>query len=107
MLSTDPNEFGPKLRIKQGGFYVHRCPGCNAIHTVPTEAKDGPNWEFNYNPFLPSFQPALRISMTKQFGSGISEARTVCHYVITDGKIFFMKDCKHHLAGQTVDLPDY
>ena len=25
----------------------------------------------------------------------------------TDGRIQFLGDCTHHLAGQTVDLPDF
>jgi len=30
----------------------------------------------------------------------------ICHSFITDGKIQFLSDCTHHLAGQTVDLND-
>ncbi len=28
-----------------------------------------------------------------------------CHTFITDGRIQFLGDCSHKLAGQTVDLP--
>ncbi|MEO7016286.1 MAG: hypothetical protein ABI067_07055 [Leifsonia sp.] len=28
-----------------------------------------------------------------------------CHSFITDGKIKYLSDCNHHLAGQTIDLP--
>ncbi len=30
-----------------------------------------------------------------------------CHSFVTDGKIQFLSDCSHALAGQTVDLPDF
>jgi len=30
----------------------------------------------------------------------------VCHSFVTDGRIQFLGDCTHNLAGQTVDLPE-
>jgi len=30
----------------------------------------------------------------------------VCHSWVRDGKIEFLPDCSHALAGQTVDLPE-
>jgi hypothetical protein len=30
----------------------------------------------------------------------------VCHSFVTDGRIQFLTDSNHALAGQTVDLPD-
>jgi hypothetical protein len=32
---------------------------------------------------------------------------SVCHSFVTDGRIQFLGDCTHALAGQTVDLPDW
>jgi len=34
-------------------------------------------------------------------------ADVVCHSFVTDGRIQFLGDCTHTLAGQTVDLPDW
>jgi hypothetical protein len=31
----------------------------------------------------------------------------VCHSFVVDGRIQFLGDCTHHLAGQTVDLPPW
>jgi hypothetical protein len=31
---------------------------------------------------------------------------TRCHLFVRDGKIQFLPDCHHALAGQVVDLPD-
>jgi len=32
---------------------------------------------------------------------------SVCHSFVTDGRIQFLTDCTHALAGQTVDIPDF
>ncbi len=32
---------------------------------------------------------------------------TVCHSFLTDGRIQFLDDCTHAMAGQTVDLPSF
>lgn len=31
----------------------------------------------------------------------------ICHSFVTAGRIQFLNDCTHELAGQTVDLPDW
>jgi len=31
---------------------------------------------------------------------------TRCHSFVVDGRIQFLQDSEHELAGQTVDLPD-
>jgi hypothetical protein len=31
----------------------------------------------------------------------------ICHSFITDGRIQFLGDCTHRLAGQTVPIPDW
>jgi len=30
-----------------------------------------------------------------------------CHSFVRDGRIEFLPDCQHALAGQTVELPDW
>lgn len=30
-----------------------------------------------------------------------------CHSFVKEGRIYFLDDCSHKLAGQTVDLPDW
>lgn len=30
-----------------------------------------------------------------------------CHMYIREGKIQFLSDCSHALAGQTVEMPDF
>jgi hypothetical protein len=40
-------------------------------------------------------------------GEKIEPVETICHSYVTDGKIQFLNDCTHELAGQTVDLPEW
>lgn len=68
------------------------CPGCDHIH--------GPNhtWEYNGDPERPTFSPSVLVTG--------GSSGTVCHSFVRDGRIEFLGDCTHALAGQTVDLPD-
>lgn len=36
-----------------------------------------------------------------------TKVEKVCHSFVTDGRIQFLADCTHDLAGLTVDLPDF
>ena len=73
-----------------GGGWYFVCPGCNSGHRF------GPGWEFNGDRERPTFSPSLvsRIAADK-----------VCHLFLRDGRIEFLQDSHHELAGKTVDLP--
>jgi hypothetical protein len=109
----------PILRSLEGGNYSFWCPGCKCSHpvAVSTPFRNGAKWTFNGNPDLPTFSPSLHIK-TGHYVTGEraeecwlckkgSVACGVCHSFITDGRIQFLGDCTHHLAGQTVDLPPF
>lgn len=80
----------------------------------------GPRWTYNGNPDAPTFTPSV-LCQGKQTEKDASGRWTgewvrgpdgeplpfVCHSFITDGRIQFLGDCTHALAGQTVDLPDW
>lgn len=99
------------------------CPGCNEPHLVKTGAGPSPRWGYNGNPDAPTFTPSVLVKVghycAGQEGKDCwctYEARlgkpapfkcAVCHSFITDGRIQFLGDCTHALAGQTVDLPDF
>jgi len=57
------------------------------------------SWTFNGNDEAPTFSPSLLLN-------GQNPPR-ICHSYVTDGRIQFLGDSTHALAGQTVDLPDY
>lgn len=114
--------FGKKLRTLEGGLYAFWCPGCKTSHPV------GPGWKFNgdgnaptFNPsvlvrnghYVPDFKPADNCWCkynAEQEVKGEKPSRfrcSQCHSFVTAGRIQFLTDCTHELAGQTVDLPDF
>lgn len=77
------------------------CPGCDDVHQVVVESPNG--WGFNCDLDLPTFTPSVLVRM--DFTGDLPSK--VCHSFVTDGRIQFLGDCTHSLAGQTVDLPEW
>lgn len=98
------------------------CPGCNEAHQIATGTGPRPRWGWNGNAEAPTFTPSVLIR-TGHYVSGHEgsdcwctwEDRDefpnmrcrICHSFVTDGRIQFLGDCTHALAGQTVDLPEW
>ncbi|MEH6477690.1 MAG: DUF6527 family protein [Sneathiella sp.] len=80
------------------GLFVFDCPGCGYGHHVRTFG-DGPNWTFNNDLEKPTVSPSLLVCA--------SYPKQRCHSFVKDGKIQFLNDCFHELAGQTVELPEH
>jgi len=96
-----------RLRSVAGGGIMFWCPGCDGAHIVMTGEGPGPRWEYNGNPDAPTFIPSVLVTYDGA-DAGIDGAPpAVCHSHVTDGRIQFLGDCKHALAGQTVELPDF
>lgn len=76
---------------KVDDIYLFHCPGCGFGHHV-----DPRRWSFNGDLKRPTVKPSLLVH------PGNNTHR--CHSFITDGRIRFLSDCGHALAGQTVDL---
>jgi len=97
----------PKLHLahEASGLYMFGCPGCGCAHgfyTMPHKnhaGNPGPVWEFNGDLERPTFKPSLLVNG--------SEPESRCHLFMRDGRIQFLGDCHHELAGQTVDCPDW
>jgi hypothetical protein len=93
-----------------GTVYFH-CPGCNGSHAVSIRKEAGRGWTYNENPERPTFTPSVLVTYraNPDASEEFKEWRTerICHSFVTDGRIQFMNDCTHELAGQTVDLPDW
>lgn len=87
------------------------CPGCNGAHMIRHGDGPGPRWSWNGSLDKPTFSPSVLVEYpaspgaTEEFKEWRTERR--CHSFVTDGRIQFLSDCTHHLAGQTVDLPDW
>ena len=81
------------------GDFSFFCPGCGLEHLVWTTTRNDNQaiWSFNGNLKRPTFAPSILV----RFGQ-----ERVCHSFVTDGKIQYLQDCTHEIAGTTVDLPD-
>lgn len=91
-----------KLQKQTRGTFFFFCPGCKSQHLVWTK-NEGYNhqiWEYNGDLERPTVTPSLLLT------APYPEGMRVCHSLITDGKIQFLSDCTHELAGQTVELPE-
>ncbi len=82
----------PKVLYDQKGIApdVRRyfyCPGCKCSHAV------NETWTFNGDYEKPTLNPSL-----------LSKGQIRCHMFIRDGKIQFLNDSEHELAGKTVDM---
>lgn len=111
----------------EDGRVSFRCPGCNLHHSLPVEGA-GTTWGFNGDVDSPTITPSIlarggccyeadwhnqeqrrrpgpeRCDKGQPDEDGISMCH-VCHSFVREGRIEFLSDCTHELAGQTVDLP--
>ena len=76
--------------------YLYFCKGCGYEHAFALR-KDGGNHDFNMDLDNPTVSPSL----LQNFAPGPR-----CHSFIRNGKIQYLADCEHHLAGQTIELPE-
>lgn len=106
-----------KLRSAADSHLLFWCPGCDGAHQVAVGAGAGPRWGYNGNADAPTFTPSILVRGTVPItdeerdrilaGEKFEPVPLVCHSFVTDGRIQFLGDCTHALAGQTVDLPDF
>lgn len=114
----------PRIRMAKDANGVRiamfYCPGCDEHHGPTVERPEGsvgPTWGFNGNLERPTFSPSIRVGGTvpptdaqievHRRGDGLpTPVPRVCHSFVRDGRIEFLSDCTHALAGQTVDLPE-
>lgn len=88
------------------------CPGCDAPHVCTIkEGLDRPAWGWNSNLDRPTLTPSVLVTtglaVDPAFQPEPGDPPEVCHSFVTDGRIQFLSDCTHALAGQTVDLPEF
>ncbi len=78
-------------------YFYFNCPGCGNTHMIQF-AGEGCRWEFNSDELNPTISPSIMCNR---------DSETQCHSFVKDGKIQFLDDCYHKLAGQTVELPEW
>ena len=89
------------------GFW---CPGCDDYHGIFVDSADRrtAQWTFNGNVDAPTFRPSLLVTWRVPPPREPDDPPDrICHSFITDGRIQFLGDCTHGLAGQTVPLPEW
>lgn len=110
------------LRATDSGHVSFRCPGCGDVHTLAIAPDASPRWTYNGNPEQPTFHPSIMVTSghhTSGYKAGAPCWCTFddahphapskfscyrCHSFVREGRIEFLSDCTHSLAGQTVDL---
>lgn len=107
------------LRSVQGDGLMFECPGCGVPHRVWVGAGAGPRWSWNGSAERPTFSPSILVRGTQPLADEAHAAWMrgeatlpapvpfVCHSFVVDGRIQFLADCTHELAGQMVDIPDF
>ena len=78
------------------------CPACKEYHYIGVATNDMgfPIWQFNGDNETPTVSPSVKVECHGDY------INIVCHSFIKDGKIQFLSDCTHNLAGQTVEMTD-
>lgn len=117
----------PVVRLRDGRVSF-KCPGCSLHHCLPVEGA-GTTWQFNGDVEKPTLSPSILArggccyepdwhgderrrgtpdvcDKDKPDEDGISMCH-VCHSFVREGRIEFLSDCTHALAGKTVTLPHY
>jgi hypothetical protein len=83
-----------------GRILAIMCPACKWEHPVGLVPGTSPSWTFNGSLDRPTLAPSLLVRWER------SDGLKICHSFVRDGRIQFLSDCTHALAGQTVDLPE-
>lgn len=76
------------------------CPGCKNYHEVTVERGSqyaGPVWEWNGDMEKPTFSPSILCNQGNE---------RQCHLFVREGKIEYLSDCTHELAGKTVEMEE-
>lgn len=105
-MRARPVRYDPKAknyktcRVDQATHIILRLPGPMSRRVIPVicsgSRKGTGNWTWNGSKDKPTLRPSIKTT------DGI----TVCHSWITDGRVIYLKDSTHKMAGQTLDLLD-
>lgn len=92
-----------RVALATDGVLMFWCPGCDGAHGVETQYSKDLGWEWNDSYEAPTITPSIVIGHQDRDGNRVVE----CHSWVRDGRIEFLSDSAHKLAGQTVDLPEW
>jgi hypothetical protein len=114
------------LYTLEDGNLMFFCPGCGCGHKVWVKEGERVRWAWNGDLERPTFTPSIRVRSTELTERGKADCEawraagcptrngvdfesrpTVCHSFVTAGRIQFLSDCTHAMAGRTVDLEPF
>lgn len=73
--------------------YLMRSPATDEVYCFWTkEGNQNVHWDFNGDFEKPTFRPSMRNVTTGE------------HFFVTDGKIQYLSDCRHEMAGKTIEM---
>ncbi|MGO4304206.1 DUF6527 family protein [Cupriavidus sp. RAF12] len=121
-----------EFKAEDGASHPHTkvcftCPGCGMDHGMNVSpGAPYPCWTWNGSLESPTFSPSILVQWPSMSQEGREKRQAfyeqygryptheeqpydksnVCHSFVREGRIEFLGDCTHHLAGQTVGLPE-
>lgn len=98
-----PKDSSARAVLADDSTLMFRCPGCGYAHGVRVNAaRDGSGgcWSWNGDHDRPTLAPSVLVNAGRA-----NPGHEVCHSFVREGRIEFLADCTHELAGRTVDLP--
>ena len=101
----------------EGDRLLFWCPGCEHAHMV-TYGRGPSTWSWDGDVERPTISPSVLVHPHQTLiddtleGPALTAPENVtttplCHSFVTDGRIEYLSDSTHALAGQTVDLPEW
>jgi hypothetical protein len=109
-----------KVKVHDNGSISFYCPGCKERHIL--NQPDSIIWNWNGDIEKPTFSPSVLVKSghyayydgkhcwCKYNAEHPDDPAPfkcyICHSFVTDGKIQYLDDCTHELAGQTVEMRD-
>lgn len=91
-----------KLNIGADGSIFFYCQACKQVHGIKTGQGAGPRWGWNGDHEKPTFTPSVLVNQ------GMANPEVpLCHSFVTDGRIQYLSDCTHEMAGQAVELQNF
>ena len=112
MMNVEP----ARVQLWRGGRLSIWCPGCGQGHQIGIDGPDA--WTWDGNRVRPTISPSILSWPNRKLidpdleGDALTAPENVtstprCHSFVRDGRIEFLPDSTHALAGQTVDLPPW
>ena len=87
------------------GMLSFWCPGCRSGHTIHFGPAGTETWQWDGDGAKPTISPSILVNGVRGDSSEEwNRAHPRCHSFVRAGRIEFLSDCEHKLAGQTVEL---